>query len=60
MVWEFHGSSDIQLSREINFVECRSYETAVSAIFGSLNFVNLVDFSLQQVQKFIKIKIQNL
>ena len=30
------------------------------AILKSLNFVQLMDFSLQKVQKFIKIKIQRL
>ena len=32
----------------------------VSAILGALSFVNLVNFSLQKVQNFIKIGIQSL
>ena len=42
-----------QILREINFAECMS-ETAVFATLGAVNFVNLVYFSLQKVQKFIK------
>ena len=30
------------------------------AILGVLNFVDLVDFSLQKVKQFLKIKIQSL
>ena len=52
--------SVIQIFREINFWESRSYKIAVFAIFGALNFVNLVIYSLQKVQKFLKIKIQSL
>ena len=46
-VWKFHDFSVIQILREINFGECRSYKSAVFAIFGFLNFVNLVDFRNQ-------------
>ena len=35
-------------------------ETGVFAILETLNFVDLVNFSLQKVQKFIKIKIQSI
>ena len=40
--------------------ECKSSKPAVFAILGALNFVNLVVLSLQQVQKFLKLKIQRL
>ena len=40
-------------------VEIRSAKNAVFAIFGALNYVNLVDFSFQKAQKFMKIKVQS-
>ena len=43
-----------QILREINFGECRRFKTAMFAISGALNFVKLVNFNLQTVQKFIK------
>ena len=46
--------------REINFVDSRSAKTAVFAILGAVNFVHMVNFSLQKLQKFMKIKIQSL
>ena len=55
MVWKFHDFSVTQSLREINFVECRRYKTAVSSILGSLNFVNLVK---ETFSKKIKWKIQ--
>ena len=39
---------------------CRSCKTAVLAILGDLKMINLVNFSLQKMQKFLKIKIQRL
>ena len=50
----------IQILREINFGESRSSKTAVFAIFGAVHFVDLVNCSLQNLQKFIKILIQSL
>ena len=44
----------MRILHEINFGECRGSKTAVFAILGALNFVDLVYFSLQKVQKFIK------
>ena len=41
--------------REINFGESRRSKTAFLAILGALNFVDLVNFSLQKVKKFIDI-----
>ena len=60
--WFFCKSSPLlaQILREINFEECGSSKTAVFVIFGALNFVALVNFSLQKVQTFMKIKIQSL
>ena len=46
--------------REINFEDSRRAKSAVFAIFGAVNFVQLVNFSLQKVQKVVKIKIHNL
>ena len=57
---KFQDFSVIHILREINFGESKSSKTAVFAIFGASKFVNLVDFSLQKVQKFIKVKIQSL
>ena len=60
MVWKFQDISVIQILREINFGQFRSSYTDGFAIFGALNFVNLVNFILQKAQNFIKIKIQIL
>ena len=51
-VWKFHDFSVTQILREINFGESRSSENAVFAIHWAQNLVN---FSLQKVQKFINI-----
>ena len=59
-VWKFHDFSITQILREINFGDSWSCKTAVFAIYGALNFVNLVCFTLQKMQKFIKTKIQSL
>ena len=53
---KFEDFTVIQILREINFGEPQSSKTAVFAIFGALNFADLVNFSLQKVQKFIKKK----
>ena len=49
--------SVIQILREINFGDSRSSKTDIFAIKGALTLVN---FSLQKVQKFIELKIQDL
>ena len=59
-MWKFQDFSDIQILREIDFEERRSPKIAIFAIFGALNFVHLLNVSLQNVQKFIKIKIHSL
>ena len=56
-MWKFQDFCITQILREINFVDSRCAKTA---ILGAVNFVHLVNFSLQKVQKFIKIKIQSL
>ena len=58
--WKFQDFSVTHILREINFGESRSSKTAVFAFFENLDFVNLLNFSLQKVQNFIKSKIQNL
>ena len=59
-VWKFQDFCISQILREINFVDSRSAKTAIIVNLGAVNFVHLVTFSLQKVQKFMKIKIQNL
>ena len=59
-VWKIQDISVIQILRETNFEESRSCKSGNFAILGALNFVNLVNFSLQKVQKLIKNKIQSL
>ena len=59
-VWKFQDFSVTQILREIKFEESRSAKTAVFAILEALNSVDLVNSSLQKVQKFIKIKFQSL
>ena len=49
-----------EILREINFEDSRSANIAVFAILQAMNFVHLVDFSLQKEQKFIKVKILGL
>ena len=56
-MWKFQDISVTQILREIIFGESRSSKTAVFVILGPLNFVDLVNLSLQKVQKFIKIKV---
>ena len=53
-VWKIHDFSVTQILREVNFGESRSCKTAIFAISGALNFDDLVNFSLQKVQKSIK------
>ena len=50
-VWKFQDFSDTQILREINFGEFRSSKTAAFAIFRSLNFADLVNFSLPKRTK---------
>ena len=59
-VWKFQDFTITQILREINFGGCRSSKTAVLAILGALKMINLVNFSILKMQKFIKIKIQSL
>ena len=57
-VWKFHDFSVTQILRETNLGESRSSKTAIIANVGALKMINLVNFSLRKVQKFIMIKIQ--
>ena len=62
-MWKLQNFSVTQIlreMREINFGESKSAETAIFAIFGALNSVDLVNFCLRKVQKSIKMKIQSL
>ena len=47
---EIEEFSVTQILREINFGEIRSSKTAIVAIPGALNSVDLVNFNLQKVQ----------
>ena len=53
---KFQDFSVTKILREINAGESRSSSIAIIALFGALNCVNLVEFSLQKVQKCIKFK----
>ena len=53
-VWKFQGFSITQILREINFGYSRSAKPVVFAISRAVKFVDLVEFSLQKVQKLIK------
>ena len=59
-VWKFQNFPITQIFREINLGESQNSKTAVFAFFEVLDFVNLVNFSLQKVQDFIQSKIHNL
>ena len=59
-VWKFYDFSITHILCEINFEDCRSAKSAILTHLGTLNFVNLVNFNLQKVQKFLKTKIQSL
>ena len=56
----FLDFSITQILREINFVNSKSAKTAVFCHFRGCDFVHLVIFSLQKVQKCIEVKIQSL
>ena len=59
-VWKLLDFYVIQILREITFGESKSFKTAVFAIFGPLDFLYLVNLSLQKVQKWIiNVKIQS-
>ena len=53
-MWKFQIFSVSQILCESNFGEFRSSKTAIFAILGALNFVDLFDFSLQEVQNLVK------
>ena len=56
-IWyTFIQCGNFRILREMNFEpfgQCTSSKIALYAFFGSLNFVNLINFSLQKVPKFI-------
>ena len=54
-LWKLQDFYINQILREINFAEYRCSKSAVLAILGALNFVNLGNFSLQQVPIFTQI-----
>ena len=59
-LWKFQDFSVTQILREINSGQSKSSKFDVFTILGDLNFVAWVKFSLQKVQKIIKLKIQSL
>ena len=50
-MWKFQEFCVSEILREINFVDSRSAKTTIFAILGAVNFVHLVNFSLQNVPK---------
>ena len=60
LLWKFQDFSVFQILREINFGESRNSKNAIFYHFRALNFADLVNISLQKVQKIINIKIQIL
>ena len=56
IVWNNQDFSVTQLLREINFENLEALKKPIFAILGALKIVNLVNFSFQKVQKYIKIK----
>ena len=48
--------SVIQILQEINFGESRWSKTYIVAILGAMNFWFLVNLSLQNMQKYVKIR----
>jgi len=60
-MWKFHDFSITQILREIKYGGSRSSKNAVFfSIFEAMNFINLINISIQRVQKWLKIKIQSL
>ena len=57
-VWKFQYFCITEILREILLEYSRSAKSAVLATLGAVNFVHLVNFSLQKVQKFIKSKFK--
>ena len=57
-MWKILNFRTIQILQEINFVDSRSVKTAILVILWALKSVDLLNFSLQKVQKFIKIKFK--
>ena len=57
ILWSF---SITQILHEINFGDSISSKNDVFASLEAVNFVILMNFILQKVQNFIKIKIQRL
>ena len=51
---EILGFSVTQILCEINFGESKSLKSAIFAILRALNYVDMVNFSLQRVQKLTK------
>ena len=50
-MWKFQDYCITQILREINFGDSSSAKTAVFAILGAVNFVHLVNMSLQKSAK---------
>ena len=59
-MWKSQDFLNTQILRIISLEDSRSAKTAVFAISRAVNFVNLVTFNLEKVQKIIQIKIQSL
>ena len=55
-MWKFQDFSVTQILREQNFGEFRNGKTAAFAILWAMNFVDLINFSLQKLPRFRKFK----
>ena len=55
-MWKFQDFSVIQILRETNFGKTKSPKNAIFVIFGALNFVTLVNFSLSKSARINKNK----
>ena len=49
-LWKLQDFSKVQILREINFGESKSSKTAIFAILGGLNFVQMVNINFQKGQ----------
>ena len=53
-MWKFHEFSIPKILREINFEDSKIAKTAIFAILRAVNFVQMVNFSLQKSAKIHK------
>ena len=59
-MWKINDFSVTQIFRENNFGDFRSAKSAIPTHLEALKMIILVNFSLQKMQKFLEITIENL